>query len=143
MKLHISVGQPDLAGYINIDVGKHSVDLASLDQICGPSACTDMIINDVLKFIPYEKIVIVLQHLASRLRHNSKLTLIFTDINSIIRSYNNGEVDEKIFNRLMFNQGANSCFSYTYIQRILNAIKLNILSIEISKEQVIIVAERP
>jgi len=143
MKLHISVAQPPLAGYINVDVSKQSIDLANLESLCGPSVCTHIIVNDVIKFMPYDKIISALQHITSRLRHKGQITVIFTDINSIIRSYNRNELNEKQFNELMFNQGAHSSFSYMYLQKIFIALKMNIISIDISKEQVVLVAERP
>ena len=143
MKLQISMGQPDLMGYTNIDILKNAIDLGKLDNVCEAAECTHLIINDVLKFIAYEKIPLVLQHIESRLRHKSKLTLIFTDMNSVIRTYNTTETDEKLFNNLMFGNGFRSCFSYDYISRIIKALRLNILSTDISKEQVIIIIERP
>jgi len=33
MKLNLSIAQPELAGYVNVDVTKHSIDLANLDNI--------------------------------------------------------------------------------------------------------------
>ena len=54
MKLQISIGQPPLSGFTNIDVKRHPIDLGNMDQICEPSECTEIIINDVLKLIPYD-----------------------------------------------------------------------------------------
>lgn len=143
MKLYLSIGQAELAGFTNIDVTKHQIDLGNLDNICETSECTNLIINDLLKFISYEQIPVVITHLVSKLRHKGKITFIFTDLNSIIREYNIDAIDEKLFNQLMFSNGANCCFSYEYIVDIINAEKITLLNVEINKEQVIISAERP
>lgn len=142
MKLHICINQPPLAGYVNIDAAKTQVDLGNMDMIAEPAECTEVIVNDVLKFMPYEKIPEVIQHLASKLRHGGKITFIFTDVNSIIREYNRGSVNEKTLNQLLYG-GGRSCFSYDYIKRILKAVRLEIKEIQVSVEQVIMVAERP
>ena len=85
MKLNLSIAQPELAGYVNVDVTKHSIDLANLDNICESSECTDVIVNDLLKFVSYEQLPLVVKHLTDKLRHHGKITFIFTDVNSIIR----------------------------------------------------------
>lgn len=143
MRLHISVGQPELAGFVNIDVSKQNIDLGKLDNFCEASECTKIVINDVLKFMPYDKMPFIIQHLASRLRHRGTITFIFTDINSIIREYNGATIDEKTLNRLLYDQGARCSFSIDYIERILSAVRLTVTEASISKEQVIITAERP
>jgi hypothetical protein len=142
MKLQISVGQPPLAGFLNIDATTAQVDLGNLEGICEAAECTEILINDVLKFMPYEKLPEVIHHISSRMRHGAKLTLIFTDVNSVIREYNRGAVDEKLLNQLVFN-GARSAFSYDYMVRIIQAVRLELLEVNISKEQVIITAKRP
>ena len=143
MKLHFSLGQSNLSGYVNVDVSRHQLDLANLDNICEASECTEIIVNDILKFMSYDKMPEVIQHLTSRLRHGSKITIIITDVNSIIREYSAGKVDEKELNKLLFDQGARSCFSYDYLVRILKSVHLNVLNIDIQREQVVITAERP
>ena len=143
MKLHMSIGQPEIAGYTNVDVTKHPIDMARLDNICEASECTHLIINDLLKLIPYEQLPVVVQHLATRLRHGGELTIIFTDLNSVLREYNRAAVDEKLFNQLMFSHGSRSCFSLYYLQRIIQAVKLEILNIDISKEQTVVILKRP
>jgi DNA-binding Xre family transcriptional regulator len=143
MKLHIHLNHQELSGFNNINVGTENINLGNLDSICCAAECTDIIIKDILRFIGYEQLPLVINHLASRLRHGGKLTLIFPDINSILRSYNNGEISEKDLNLVLFNNGTRSCFSYNYIKKILQAIPLNILKINITTEQVIIISERP
>jgi len=143
MKLHVSVAQPPLAGFVNIDAAKQPVDLGNVEDFCEASECTQIIINDVLKFMPYDKLPFVVQHLATRLRHRGQITFIFTDVNSIIREFNCGSIDEKMLNQLLFQNGSNSCFSFSYIERILKAVRLNVKEISISKEQVRMIAERP
>ena len=143
MKLHISLGQPDLAGFVNIDVSKQNIDLGKLDNLCEASECTKIIINDVLKFMPYDKIPFVIQHLASRLRHRGTITFIFTDINSMVREYNLATINEKTLNRLLYENGSRSSFSIDYLERIFKAVRLNVKEANISKEQVIMTVERP
>lgn len=141
MKLQISIGQPPLAGFTNIDAAKHQIDLGKLDNICEAAECTEIIINDVLKFMPYDNIPAVINHMASRLRHKGQIVFIFTDINSIIREYNRGAIDEKTLNELLYS-GGRSAPSYDYILRIIKAVKLEVAQVDISKEQVTIVAKR-
>ena len=143
MKLHLHLGQQDLAGYTNVDASQTSIDLANIQSLCDQAECIDLVVNDLLKFMPYEKLPEVVHHMSSRLRHGGKMTLIFTDLNSILREYDRGTVNEKLLNQLMFASGARSCFTHAHILNILRAIKLKVSSVEISKEQVIIIAERP
>ena len=143
MKLQVSMGQSDLAGYTNIDVLKSPIDLGKLDDVCEEAECTHIILNNVLKFIPYQQIPIVLQHIGSRLRHKGKITLMFHDLNNIVRSYNVAELDETKLNSTMFGQGYRSCFSHNYITHIIQTLKLDIVSININKTQTIINIERP
>jgi hypothetical protein len=142
MKLHICVGQPSLAGFVNIDAAKHPVDLGKLDNICEAAECTEIIINDILKFMPYEKLPEVIHHISTKLRHKGKATLIFTDVNSVIREYNRGNVSEKTLNELLYN-GARSCFSYEHMLNIIKAVRLTVKEISVSMEQVVLVIERP
>jgi DNA-binding Xre family transcriptional regulator len=143
MKLHIHLNQQELSGFKNINVATENIDLGNLDSICGAAECTEIVIKDILRFMGYEQVSLVINHLASRLRHGGKMTLIFPDINSILRTYNNGEISEKDLNSILFNNGVRSCFSYGYIKKILDALNLNILKINISTQQVIIISERP
>ena len=142
MKLHLSVNKLELAGYTNIDVTKQPIDLGKLDNICSTSECTDIIVDDLLRFIPYEALPGVVQHISSKLRHKGRITLIFTDFNSIIREFNIGNIDEKTLNKILFLNGAKGCFSSDYLIGILKEIQINIVSISVG-EQTIIIAERP
>lgn len=142
MKLHICVNEAPLAGYVNVDAAKVQVDLGNMDMIAEPAECTEIIVNDVLKFMPHGRILEVIQHLASRLRHGGKITFIFTDVNSIIREYNRGAINEQTLNELLYN-GSRSCCSCDYIKQIIQDVHLKIKEIQISVEQVIMVAERP
>ena len=116
--------------------------MAKLDNICEAAECTNIIIDDLLKFIPYDQISIVIQHLITRLRHHGKITLIFTSFDSIMKKFSIGKIDEQTCNHLLFEGGARSCFSYQYIENMLKELKVNILIINID-ERVIINAERP
>lgn len=142
MKIQISVNQPDLAGFLNINVAKYSLDLSNIDNLCEDSECTHILINDVLKFISYDKIPEVIQHLAQKLRHKGILQIIFTDVQSIIREYNRGELDDRTLNELLFSGGAKSSFSYQHIIDVIKNVGLKIKEIDTSREQVIIVGER-
>ena len=142
MKLHLSVNKLELAGYTNIDVTKQPIDLGKLDNICSTSECTDIIVDDLLRFIPYEALPGVAQHLISKLRHKGRITIIFTDFNSIIREFNTGNIDEKTLNQLLFLNGSRSCFSSEYLTNALKATQINIVSVSVGKKTIII-AERP
>jgi len=143
MKLYIMVNQQPLQGYVNIDVSKHPIDLGNLDQVCEDAECTEIVLNDILRFIPYSQIPTVIQHLSKKLRHNGKVTFIFSDLNNIIRKYNKATINEQDLNNLMFSNGGRSCFSYTYLLAIIKAVKIDVKSVDIGDNQVIVIAERP
>lgn len=143
MKLYIMVNQQPLQGYVNIDVSKHQLDLGNLNQICEDAECTEIVLNDILRFIPYSQLPTVIQHMSKKLRHKGKITFIFSDLNHIIRRYNIASINEQQLNEWLFINGARSCFSQNYLTAIINAVKLNTKSVDIGEDQVIVTAERP
>ena len=143
MKLNISIGNTELSGYTNIDVATAKIDMGNLAETCGEAECTDIIVDDVMRFMPHQKIPLVIEHIVSRLRHKGTLTFIFPDLNGVVRSYQNAEIDEEKFNQILFGLGTKSCFSYQYIINTVNTLNLQVKSIDISSEQTIITIERP
>jgi len=138
MKLNISFNE-NISGYRNVNILKESVDLGNLDGVCGPSECREIIVS-VLNYIPHNSLENVIRHLESRLRHGGKLVLLFNDVESLIRKYSIGEIDEIELNILLYGAGCKSVFSTNYISNILN---INVSSIKVENGKVTIIAERP
>jgi predicted SAM-dependent methyltransferase len=143
MKIQISAGEPDLAGFLNIDVTKHQIDLGNLDNVCDNSECTEIFINDVLKYIPYEHLPRAIAHITMKLRHGGLMTVVFTDLNTIVREYMRGAIGETMFNKLAYENGANSCCSYGHITTMLKGARLELQEVNVGPEVVIIKAKRP
>ena len=141
MKLNIAFNKT-LSGYINIDIAQQPVDLGNLDEVCGPSECREIIVDNVLDYIPFNSLETVIQHLCSKIRHKGRMVILFNDVNSIIRKYNMAEITEEELNNTLFGHGQRSSFSYYYISDILSKTDLSIASIDIEDGQVTMVAER-
>lgn len=142
MKLYISVGQAPLAGFMNIDVTKHQINLGNLDNFCDDAECTEIILDGVIQFVPYEKIKDVMLHLLKKLRHGGTFKLTFTDINCIIREYTKGGLNYESLNAMLFGRGACSVMSYTLPVQIARENGYKIRTLDLSLEQVVVIIER-
>lgn len=142
MKLYIALNEAPLAGFINIDIAKHAIDLANLDNICEASECNTIILNDVLKFVSFNSLGSVVKYIVSKLRLGGSATFIFTDLNSIVREFYAGNISIDQFNELVFGPGARCCFTTKNILDLLSQCNVNVNSVDVSKEQVVVKFER-
>lgn len=142
MKLRLHVGQVNYSGYTNIDLKKHMIDLSDLDPVCGESECTEIILEHILNYVPYNNLEKVITHICSRLRHGGKIIIVFNDINSIIRKYNIGELDEESLNSMLYGNGLRNSFSSYYISSLINELGLDKVSIGIKDCKVTLIVER-
>lgn len=145
MKIYIHVGKTPISGYLNINLGTDNLDLNNLDQVCEAAECIELVLDDILQYIPLQQIPLVIQKLATRLRKQAKLTIVSNDVNSCINMYKNGRMSLADLNLVLY--GVNnikkiSCISHTDITKLIEQIGLKIISVEISGEKFIIVAQR-
>jgi len=140
MKLNIAFNK-ELSGYTNIDISKQPIDLGNLDSVCGPSECTEIILDKVLNYIPFRNIGKALEHICSKMRLRGRMIIIFHDVSSIIRKYFIAEINEEELNLALFGLGYRSAFSYDHITEILPPT-VGVSSITTLDGQVTIVLER-
>jgi hypothetical protein len=145
MKIYLSVEKPEISGYNNIDLSKYDLDLAHLDTLCEPAECIEMVLDEVVHYITLQQIPALLQRLATRLRKSAKMIVYGYDINECIKMYQNGRMSIADINLILYgtkNIRKTSCISYVDIKKILETIGLQIVSIELSSEKFIIIAQR-
>lgn len=145
MKLYIHVGKNPISGYKNINLIHDNIDLNNLNTICEQSEATEIILDCILSYLHFDHIADFLTKMISRLRINGKLIIYDNDFNIISNLYNNGSIDIKTVNQLIFGQDRIkkcSCFSIMDIMHIVIGNRLIVHSTEINEDQFIIIAQR-
>jgi hypothetical protein len=145
MRLYLSLGQVPPSGFTCVDVLKQNVNLTNMNDICEAAECTEIVVDHVLQLVPHNQLVPVLQHLASRLRRGGKITVLFPNLNTILRLYQNGDLSEAQANNLVFGEqvGNRSLFSHRTVELILSKLELGVESVQLSGISSVVIAKRP
>ena len=145
MKIYFCVNKQPLNGYNSINVATQKVDFGNLDSVCARAECTEMILDDLLEYIPLQQIPGLLAGLITRIRKNGKLIINSLDVNETIKQYSNGLLSIADLNAIVYgNSGINKCsaFSHTDLHGILVSNGLQIVSIELLTNSFTIIAQR-
>jgi len=99
MKVHISVKNKPLEGYLNLDYN-------SIDQLVDKvddAEALEILVEDMINYIPLNEMAQFLKILVSKLRHSGILKITGTDAYEIARSYVNGIISIKDLNDLLYS----------------------------------------
>ena len=138
MKVNIICGGHALTGYTNIDpIGENDpnkvvTDFGNLDNVLHDSEATEILAQDVIKYIPYKHIPGVLYNWMKKLRINGRIIVGGYDIDEIAKSYNNKVCDLAGLNDLVYGNehdpmALSSIVTMGYIKDLLENFGLTIL----------------
>ncbi len=145
MKLYFCINKQPLNGYVNINLATQRVDFSNLNTLCEAAECTEMILDDVLEYLPLQTIPDILVKLITRLRKKGKIVIHNLDINETIKQYTNGLTSVADLNLMLYGHNqANKCsaFSHVDLHDILVTNGLQIVSIELLSNSFTIIAQR-
>ena len=145
MKIYFCVNKQPLVGYNNINVAEQKVDFGNLDMVCARAECTEIILDDMLEYIPLQQVPGLLVQLITRIRKNGRLIINSLDLNETIKQYSNGLLSIADFNAMIYgNTNIHKCsaFSHTDLHGILVSNGLQSMSIELLTNSFTIIAQR-
>jgi hypothetical protein len=147
-KVRISVGLNQLNGYVNIDP-LHGKNPENFDEDVLPSECNEIILENILEYIPQEQLPSMMEYWVSKMRHKGKISVKFTNLAAICRKYLYNRLTAAQINELLYGSGQHvwdvrrGNYEAQYIEEILLHMGLVITGKEISGTDVLLTAERP
>lgn len=88
MKVHLHINdEDDLGGYNNICLGQAANRDDELDARVDDAEATEIILNNVLEFVPLTELTDFLTHVVKKLRHGGKLILAGVDAYAVAKDY--------------------------------------------------------
>lgn len=101
MKINITIVPNKLSGYTNISpLQGDDIFNLNLENNC----CTEIIADNILDYIPLNKLQETLTHYTSKLRLNGTLIVGGIESKELIKQYNNGAISMPDFNRLVYGE---------------------------------------
>lgn len=102
MKVHIHINEQDsLGGYTNICVGQVDNRNAELDKHVDDAEATEIVLNNVLEFVPLTELADFLEQIVGKLRHDGTLIITGTDAYSVSKDYVAYKMNIEDFNILI------------------------------------------
>jgi hypothetical protein len=145
MKLFVAINKQGLNGYTNLILANQAIDFNNLNNVCEQAECTDLILDEILEYIPIQNVIDVLTQFITRLRKNGRFTIVGIDINDTLKAYHNGQLSIADLNAMIFGtEKIHKCsaFSYTDLEPILTSKGLQIISIDLLGSKFILTAKR-
>ena len=153
MKVNIICGGHALTGYTNIDPlgendpNKIATDFGNLDNILHDSEATEILAEDVIKYIPYKNIPGVLHNWIRKLRINGKIIIGGYDIDEIVKSYLNktcslDEINTLLYGRDRDPMALSSIVTVSYIKDLMEKFGLNIIKLRKNGYEIMVEACR-
>lgn len=112
MKVRLSIGQKPWSGHLNIDPAPQPdgdkgfdvvpLDPRNIDSVVNDAECNELIIEDIVDYVPRNELKPVLQGWVKKLRHNGILHLCGTDLFEISRLYLTGRVNNDEINLVLY-----------------------------------------
>lgn len=154
MKLNITLGQPPINGYLNIDPnldhdGKVVCPLDNLNDHVDDAECEEILALDVLEYIPKELADKTVVHWLSKLAHGGKIILSGINARQVAKAILNKSIDIDAANILMYgeqNHPWQRKYGITDIQRlsdVLTGLGLKVISKQLDGFKMTVIAERP
>lgn len=123
MKLNLGCGGDLRPGYINIDLAANPAfpadlfrqgDVSSLDWVCPENGAEEILVLDVLRFLPWTQLDQIIGGWISRLAPGGTLTITTPDLHQVAAMIVNDQVDLATAQRTLFGEqmhAGNSCRS--------------------------------
>ena len=145
MKLYLHVNKEPLTGYNNINLITDTINMQNLDHLCEKAECIELILDNVLSYIPLKTLENFLKNLITRLRYNGKLIITDFNLDSVIDKYSNGVISMYELNDKLFDSRTSakrSGFTIQYIENIIKSSNISIESIQLNDDSFMIIAKR-
>lgn len=115
MKVQLTLGQPALNGYMCLDpltspnqTDKIQCDPTNVDPIVDHNEASELLVLDVIDYVPLFLREKVLTHWMSKVAHNGILILSATDMSELSRLIYNGQFSDAVStNHALFGSGQN------------------------------------
>lgn len=158
MKVKISVNDIPYSGYVNIDpepvINEDTKHIAvkignpkSLNDL-EDAVCDELVIHNYIEKLNVNEIYSIISSWCRKLRHRGSIKIVGTNLDTVVRAYLNGQINNRDFNAKIFGEqktpwDSNTLMmNYTDIVDILIDIGLKIRTTELIGDKYIIVAYR-
>jgi len=110
MRLNLGCGSDIRTGFTNIDVAQQQLplglyrqgDVSNLDWLCTNSSVEEMLVLNVLQYIPYKVMDQVLSNWANKLCNNGCIKILSPDINILCKLFSSRNMDLTTFSANVF-----------------------------------------
>jgi predicted SAM-dependent methyltransferase len=156
MKLKISVKDIPYSGYVNIDPKpiinedtKHiEVNHPEEKLAIEDATCEEIVIHNYLEKLNADSVYAVIANWVKKLRHSGTIKIIGTNLDTVVRSYLNGQINNLDFNKKLFGEQGNTWDSNSLMMNYMDVVDilvdcgLKIRSKELLGDKYVIVAYR-
>lgn len=101
MKIQISINDQPMSGYAYVNP-KYGQDIYNLDNILADNECNEIFAENIMDYIPLNKMMPAVTHWVKKLRHNGKIILGGTDVYELSKRVVRGEINTIQANELLF-----------------------------------------
>jgi hypothetical protein len=153
MKLHLFVYGKAITGYTNVcPAGGDNTLVSRLDDLEGiveAAECTEILADDITDFIPANKTFETLKYYVSKLRHNGKIIIGGTDLNSVAKNIITKRLNPVEANHLLYGtQGSTWEFKSGMINladltEILRGLGISIVHKRVNGNKMVVEGFRP
>lgn len=118
LKCQIGVRINPLNGYINLDAAAQPgesdrihCDPMDIDPLVDPNELSELIIAELLDYLPLPARQKCLQHLITRVSHGGKVIIIGNDLQEVCRLGHSGQLNASALNSIIYGIGKKSSVS--------------------------------
>lgn len=101
MKIQITTNNQPMSGYLYVSPSQGQ-DLSNLDNVLADNECNEIFAEDMIDYLPLNKMMPVVTHWVKKLRHNGKIILGGTDVYELSKRVVRGEINTIQANELLF-----------------------------------------
>lgn len=88
MKIYVTKDDSKIENFTNIKLENVAQDMQDIID----NSCEDIVLNDVVDFVPYDSVVKFLQLVVSKLRTNGRIVITGTELGLVSRGVINGDI---------------------------------------------------
>ena len=83
---------------------QHAHQFGVIPQELDDNEASKITVIDVMEYIPFNDIPVVIEALVKKLAHNGELLLVFNSIDNVVTTLNNSDINIATINQIIFGQ---------------------------------------
>lgn len=135
VKFALDGSEPDNYIHLSLLNGFHK-------NIVGDAECTEILADDLIDYIPLEKMGEILGWIRSKMRHGCKLILGGTDIYEVSRAFSSYYIGLNDLNKLLYAQNKSAVLTLPALVELVQQLGLKIISKRVNGYKMVVIAER-